>query len=209
MYFYIYRVGTLGPENFDEFKKHFKALALANKLHKHILVGDFNFKDVSWPGGSTTSELQQKFIDFLINDLGHTQLVENSTHKSGNTLDLIFTNIPNQIGNLKILDQNEFCLSDHFGMSFDINIDIKLKKLPKRKIYNYRKADWIGLNRVLGEVDWNKAFFLLMHSPPLAYLISVGPLLHFQRSTFTFLSGHFCHFYHLFLPFLVFFPSIF
>ena len=49
------------------------------------------------------------------------------------------------------------------------------------------------------------------HGPPLAYLYSVGPLSHFRRSTFTFLSGHFhffsgqfCHFHHQFSPYLSF-----
>lgn len=152
----FYRVGTLGLENFIEFENHFKALAAAKKIDKHILVGDFNFRGVSWPDGDTSCEVQRKFIDFLVGDLGHTQLIDNPTHKSGNTLDLVFTNVPILFKNLKTLGQNEFCLSDHFGISFDIEIDVKLKKLPKRKGYNYRKADWNGLNRALSGVNWSR-----------------------------------------------------
>ncbi|MCP4459413.1 MAG: hypothetical protein GY816_15540, partial [Cytophagales bacterium] len=134
----------------------FKALATAKKIDKHILIGDFNFRGVSWPDGGTTCEIQRRFIDFLIGDLGHTQLIDESTHRSGNTLDLVFTNIPNLFKNLKTLEQNEFCLSDHYGISFNIEIDVKLKKLPKRKMYNYRRADWDGLNRALNEVNWGR-----------------------------------------------------
>ncbi len=126
-------------------------------------MGDFNFKDVSWPDGSTSIDLQRKFIDFLTVDLAHTQLVVNSTHRNGNTLDLVFTNIPDVIKNFKILDHHEFCLSDHFGISFDIEMDVKLKNLPKRKMYNYRRADWTGLNRVLSEMDWSRV--LHSHDP--------------------------------------------
>ena len=49
----FYRVGTLGIENFHEFERYFKTLATKKKLDKHILIGDFNFSDVSWPDGTT------------------------------------------------------------------------------------------------------------------------------------------------------------
>ena len=49
----VYRVGTLGFDNFREIKKHFEILANKQKLNKHILVGDFNFSEVAWPEGST------------------------------------------------------------------------------------------------------------------------------------------------------------
>ena len=151
----FYRVGTLGIENFQEFERHFRTLAMDRKLHKHVLIGDFNLSNVSWPDGLTTCDLQSQFLNFLTGDLGHTQMISDPTHKSGNVLDLLFTNIPNLVKNVKILDHNEACLSDHFGIIFDIDIDIRLKKLPKRKMYNYRRANWTGLNGALGGINWN------------------------------------------------------
>ena len=151
----FYRVGTLGLENYHEFERHFRALALDKKLQRHILVGDFNLNSVSWPEGHTSCNLHRKFVDFLIGDLGHTQLISNPTHVSGNTLDLIFTNIPNLIKKLRVLDQNEACLSDHFGITFDINLKIKYLKFSKRRVYNYRKANWEGLNSALRVINWN------------------------------------------------------
>ena len=150
----FYRVGTLGLENFQEFERHFKTLASNKKLNRHILIGDFNFHEVSWPDGHTSCELQHKFLDFLTSDLGHTQLISNPTHKSGNTLDLIFTNIPALIKNVKILDQNELCLSDHFGVKFNVDMKVKFKDSPKTKSYNYRKANWVRLNNSLRQVNW-------------------------------------------------------
>ncbi|MCP4461126.1 MAG: hypothetical protein GY816_24360, partial [Cytophagales bacterium] len=150
----FYRVGTLGLENFQEFERHFKSLASNRKLHKHILIGDFNFKDVCWPEGNSSSDLQQKFLDFLIGDLGHTQLIRNATHKSGNILDLVFTNIPELVKNLRVLDENDACLSDHFGLIFDVSVKIKHKKIAKQTRYNYGKANWIALNRALRNVNW-------------------------------------------------------
>lgn len=153
----FYRVGTLGAENFQEFEKHFISLAKDKKLHKHILIGDFNFPDVSWPSGQTSCELQQNFIDFMTSDLGHSQLILGPTHKSSNTLDLLFTNVPSLIKNVKVLEENEYCLSDHFAISFDIDLQNRYRKLPKRKTYNYRKADWIEMNKALHRVNWDRA----------------------------------------------------
>ncbi len=150
----FYRVGTLGPENFQEFERHFKALANAKKLNKHILIGDFNFRDITWPEGHTSCDLQSKFLDFLTGDIGHTQLISDPTHKSGNTLDLLFTNIPTLIKNVKVLDHNEACLSDHFGILFKVDLKVQYKDSPKIKTYNYRKADWARLNNNIRQLNW-------------------------------------------------------
>ena len=154
----FYRVGTLGSENFDEFHKHITSLATSRKLGKHILIGDFNFPEVSWPDATTSCELHGKFLDFLIGDLGHTQLITTPTHKSGHILDLFFTNVPSLIKNLKVLDQNAFCLSDHQAISFDIEIEVKYKTSPKRKVFNYNNGDYRALNEDLSNVNWDRAF---------------------------------------------------
>ena len=153
----FYRVGTLEADNFQEFEKHFVSLATAKKLHRHILIGDFNFPNVSWPSGQTSCNIEEKFINFLTSDLGHTQVIAEPTHKSGNTLDLLFTNIPNVLQDTSVLDKNEFCLSDHFAIRSNIDIEVKYKKLPKRKTYNYRKANWIDMNNSLRLVNWDRA----------------------------------------------------
>ena len=127
----FYRVGTLGMDNFDQFRKHFMALAAGKKLQRHVLVGDFNMPDVSWPDGLTPCELQANFLSFLTVDLGHTQLVSSPTHRLGHVLDLVFTNIPSLIKNTKVLEHNEMCLSDHFAITFNIDIKTKYLKQPK------------------------------------------------------------------------------
>ena len=72
----FYRVGTLGLDNFESFKKHFVTLASARKLQRHILVGDFNLASVSWPDGQSSCQLHSSFVNFLTDDLGHTQLIK-------------------------------------------------------------------------------------------------------------------------------------
>lgn len=151
----FYRVGTLGSENFELVEKYLKTLACKRKLDKHIMVGDFNLPDISWPETTTTVQLQQKFLDLFLIDLGHNQLISEPTHKSGNTLDLLFTNIPNLVSDIKVLGHNEVCQSDHFGITFNIKMDIKAKKTTKRRVYNFSKADWKNLNYDLKQVNWD------------------------------------------------------
>ncbi len=154
----FYRVGSLGIDNLENFKKHFIALASAKKLDRHILLGDFNLPDVSWPAGISSCELHSNFVSFLTEELGHTQLINSPTHTSGNTLDLLFTNIPNLVKNIKVLDHNEICLSDHFGIRLNLDVKTKYIKQPKRKIFNYSKGDFRGLNSELRNINWDIVF---------------------------------------------------
>ena len=84
----FYRVGTLGIENFNMIKDYLTKLACKKKLDKHVLIGDFNFREILWPDSSTSVELHQNFIDFFMTELDHSQLVSEATHKNGNKLDL-------------------------------------------------------------------------------------------------------------------------
>ena len=163
----FYRVGTLGIENFEMVRSYFKTLACKKKLDKHVLVGDFNFPEILWPEATTTVELQQKFLTLFQGELGHSQLISEPTHKNGNTLDLLFTNIPELINDITVLEYNEACKSDHFGIKFNIKLDVKLKKTTKRKIYNFSKADWKNLNFDLKKVDWE--LILGSHDPHLSW----------------------------------------
>ena len=171
----FYRVGTLGMENFDFVKNYLTTLANKNKLDKHILIGDLNFPEISWPDSSTTVELHKKFIELFMSELNHSQLISEPTHKNGGTLDLLFTNVPDLLNNLHVLGRNEACLSDHYGITFNIKLDISLKKTIKRQVYDYSKADWKNLNFELKRVDWNG--LINMHDPYLSWPIFKNILL--------------------------------
>ena len=53
------------------------------------------------------------------------------------------------------MDHNESCFSGHFGITFKINLDVNRKKFTKRKVYNYSKANWRGLNFDLRRINWH------------------------------------------------------
>ena len=116
-----------------------KFLQLRKKIDRHLLIGDMNLSNVTWPEGETICSVQNSFIEFLIRDLGHTQLINRPTHCAGKILDLLFTNVPHIINDLKVMDHNESCLSDHFGISLKIQFPIARLKGPKKKMYDYKK----------------------------------------------------------------------
>ena len=150
----FYRVGTLGSDNYELVKDYLFTLATKKRLDKHILIGDLNFPEISWPDSNTTNELHGDFIKLLMGDLGHSQLIDKATRKSGNILDLLFTNIPELINKISVLGHKEACSSDHFGLHFEIKLDVPKSKTCKHQVYNYAKADWKSLNFDLKKVDW-------------------------------------------------------
>ena len=149
----LYRVGTLGDNNYDEVNSYLNKISCMKCVNKHILVGDINLNNTSWPDGTSTCGIDNKFLG-MFNDLGFDQLVNGPTHEDGKTLDLVLCNSNNIITNLNILPQNYICKSDHNGITLDINLKVKRKKCPKRKIYNFKKANWNKLNEDLKNVPW-------------------------------------------------------
>ena len=98
--------------------------------------------------------MESKFLE-TFSDIGLAQLIEEPTHNQGRTLDLLLTNVPKMVSSVKVLGAGEVCSSDHHGIAFDLNINVK-KKIPcKREIYNFKKADWDGLISDLKHVDWD------------------------------------------------------
>ena len=134
-----YRVGTLGQQNHDEIDRHLRSVSRIKKYSKHIVVGDFNLSQTSWSDSDASSPnpLEQKFID-TFNDLALTQLVQCPTHERGNLLDIVLTTTPQMIKGLAVLDKNEVCSSDHFGIQF--NMGFARRKKSKRKLLNLKKS---------------------------------------------------------------------
>ena len=148
-------MGNLEVESFHEVTKYFKLFATKNKIDQHLLIGDMNLNQVRWLEGETKCSLQNNFLEFLVRDHGHTRIANEMTHRAGNTLGLLFTSIPDKIKNITILDRDEACLSDHFGILFSTEFPVIHNKGPKKKFNNYNKANWKDLNYDLKHIDWN------------------------------------------------------
>ena len=148
-----YRVGTLGVENLNEIEKHLRNVAGRKKFKAHLLVGDFNLPEINWATSSSATQLGYRFLD-LFSDVGLTQLVDRPTHEKGKILDLLFCNQNGLVSDLVVLDKNDVCSSDHYGITFSLKMKFR-KKILKRKMFNFKKADWSGLNNDLKSVRWD------------------------------------------------------
>ena len=128
----LYRVGTLGAENHRVVDSYLRNLSKRKKYSKIILIGDLNLNKVSWPENSSTSNIQEKFLD-TFNDLNFDQLINKPTHYKGNILDVILTNAPQIISDIDVKRRYEICTSDHFGIEFTLDINISRKKTSEKK----------------------------------------------------------------------------
>ena len=57
-----------------------------------------------------------------------------------------------------LLTKNEICSSDHFGITFELTSRAKIKS-SKRKIFDFKRANWNDLNRDLNSVPWDQHIF--------------------------------------------------
>ena len=116
-----------------------------------------NLREVCWPisdGQVVSNRVEQLFVNSF-DELGLEQCVINPTHIKGRTLDLLLTNSKPIIRNISVLEKDSFCKSDHFPVTFEIKINVKHRPVPKRTIYNFKKANWSGLNRKLLSIPWS------------------------------------------------------
>ena len=149
-----YRVGTLGAENHDKIIGALKTLSKRKRLSKIFVIGDFNLRNVSWEDLEGTAPIEQSFVDSF-NDLGLVQCINQPTHKDGRTLDILLTNTAASVRDVKVLDKDSICRADHYPITFNLKIKVNRQKPLKRKCYNYKKANWDGLNAELRYTNWN------------------------------------------------------
>ena len=153
----VYRVGTLGEKNHESIINSIKSFYTGRSLKKIFIIGDFNLSSVSWPLAddlSAVNRIDKLFIDSF-GELGLSQLAAAPTHIKGKTLDIFLTNYSSIISDISVHSEAMICKSDHYPIFFKVKMNTKNKSFPKRKIYNFKKANWDQLNKDLGKVPWN------------------------------------------------------
>ena len=154
----VYRVGNSGEANHDSIVQSIKSMYSGRNLRKVFIVGDFNLSSINWPH---TEEAQESIdrIDKLFlesfSELGLHQCIMDPTHFKGRTLDIVLTNFRALISEVKVHNSESICKSDHYPITFKVSASVKKNKLPKRKIYNFKRASWDRLNDDLSRVPWS------------------------------------------------------
>ena len=154
----VYRVGNLGETNHQSIVDSIKSMYDGRNLRKVFIIGDLNLSSINWPQTENTQEnidrIDQLFLDSF-SELGLHQCVMEPTHVKGRTLDIVLTNFRTLVSEVKVDKFENICKSDHFPVSFKVNVSTKNKKASKRKIYNFKRASWDRLNDDLGRVPWD------------------------------------------------------
>ena len=151
-----YRVTDLKEHNFIEIERHLRSISKVRKYSRHFFIGDMNLNLTDWPDGATKCKLQNKFVH-LFNELGMEQIIEKPTHENGKILDVMFVSSRAYIKDLKILPKNSLCSSDHFAITFSLTTRVRIE-VKKRKIFDFKRANWEGMIADLDALDWNTAF---------------------------------------------------
>ncbi|MES9950854.1 MAG: reverse transcriptase family protein, partial [Candidatus Thiodiazotropha sp.] len=132
-------------EDFQLFREQLdriKTLQKGKKLPSVHILGDFNFRDITWPdrlnkNGTMLSQSEGQVLIDIMNDHGLEQMVHFPTREK-NTLDLILTSLPGQFQDVHSIDK----LSDHDIVAGTLKISIPRKKQTRRKVYLYNKGDF-------------------------------------------------------------------
>ena len=74
------------------------------------------------------------------------QLVDFPTHIKGNILDLVITNIPEKVSELK--EVGRIGKSDHVILQFDLTVNAD-KEVEMQTMRNWKRADWSGIREGL------------------------------------------------------------
>ena len=117
-----------------------------------FLFGDFNARSCEWLSSDPSTAEGQKLIE-LFDDYGLSQVVINrptrfsASGSQKSLLDLVSTNIPYNVLNLRVLPS----LSDHCPVIFDIPSHCKCTTAPPTPSLDFRHVNWTSLNDSL----WN------------------------------------------------------
>ena len=127
------------------------------KFDQLLIVGDFNLPNVDWATVTASTDCQMYTIfTKAIKDHFLWQLIDFPT-RNDNLLDLLLTNIPDKISNIKGFQ--DILNSDHQLIEFSMDLRIKSQKPHvKRRLYNFKKADWNGLKYSLSLINWDLCF---------------------------------------------------
>ncbi|MEW8547660.1 MAG: reverse transcriptase family protein [Candidatus Thiodiazotropha sp.] len=115
-----------------------------------ILNGDFNTPDIIWENSSIRTNpnysmsLNNSMLDFVSANF-LTQMTNVPT-RNDNILDLTLTTNPDLISDIEAHPG----MSDHYAVTYKVNLTVKRQKKPDCYIFQYRKSDLEGVKQDLG-----------------------------------------------------------
>jgi hypothetical protein len=115
-----------------------------------VVLGNFNLPGIDWRDWTATSGWEKQFLQ-ACEDVGMEQFVDFATQKRGNTLDLILTNMPEKV--VDVREVGRLGKSNHVMIQASINISMKETKTTET-VPNWARADWASIREGLRGKDW-------------------------------------------------------
>jgi hypothetical protein len=148
VYFYlVYRPPSSGPESKARICELFRQ---AEK--NSVFIGDFNLPDIDWSAESAASNSSREVMEAAA-EAGLSQLVDFPSHKRGSVLDLILTNIPGRMENIR--EEASIGRSDHVTILSELRMATTSRARIKAK--NWSKADWKSIKEGITNTAWPTA----------------------------------------------------
>jgi len=155
----IYRSPNCSRRNTAALNTHITEMTL-NRHYSHLLItGDFNLPGIDWNTMSSGKDENHPLTAFLetLRDCDLTQHIQEHTHfrphSKPTTIDLILTNEPEMLNNLRYLPVLGH--SHHLLLTFDLLVKAERSKVARTK-YFYHRGDYEGMRGALEEIDWDQ-----------------------------------------------------
>ena len=154
--FSMYRNPDLDNSIFDCLLDSMFEIQGADRKASFIFVGDLNVHHQNWlVSVSNTDSAGIAALDFA-NLSGCDQLVQESTHRSGNCLDLLLTDVP-QVVDVKV--KPPLGTSDHCIVSFNLKLTFQIPDIRfERRVYLKERTDWCAVLRDVQSIRWGSIF---------------------------------------------------
>ena len=143
-------VSYRSPNQDEEMDEVFyKQLAEVAQSPALVLMGDFNFADISWKCNAAQRKQSRRFLD-SVEDSFLTHLVSEPT-RGGALLDLVFKNREGLVGDVVVRSWLE--QSDHEKVEFSILGEVR-RGISKTAVLDFRRADLELFRTLVGRVLW-------------------------------------------------------
>lgn len=145
-FYLIYKPPSSSQENLEELIK-----LLQSKTKNCFYIGDFNLPEIDWSENSAPRKYQT-LLDSC-HEYGLEQMVDFSTHKKGNILDLVLTNCPEKV--IVTEDCGRLGSSDHSMICIELKCTMENKSCQeKRKVW--RKGNYEQIKVDIESINWQE-----------------------------------------------------
>ena len=150
--FSIYRNPNANDAIFDCLLNSMASIQENDRKAAFLFVGDFNAHHKEWLNSVSDTDCHgRRALDFST-ESGCEQLIQRPTHKLGNILDLIFTDVRGVVSS-KV--GTPIGTSDHTFISALIKTEQAVPEISSsRKVYLKSRANWRGIESDLSRLNW-------------------------------------------------------